>query len=60
MKSFMIFEDRKKAIEICVNRFDEETKASFLDVYSKIDDNIDPNSEEEMSEGEYQKEESVF
>jgi hypothetical protein len=60
MKSFMIFEDRKKAIEICVNRFDEETKASFLDVYSKIDDNIDPNSEEEMSEGEYQKEESLF
>jgi MoxR-like ATPase len=60
MKSYMIFEDRKKAIEICVNRFDEETKASFLDVYSKIDDNIDPNSEEEMSEGEYQKEESVF
>ena len=60
MKSYMIFEDRKKAIEICVNRFDEETKASFLDVYSKIDDNIDPNSEEEMSEGEYQKEESLF
>lgn len=60
MKSYMIFEDRKKAIEICVNRFDEETKASFLDVYSKIDDNIDPDSEEEMSEGEYQKEESLF
>jgi hypothetical protein len=60
MKSFMIFEDRMKAIEICVNRFDEETKASFLDVYSKIDDNVDPNSEEEMSEAEYHKEDSVF
>ena len=27
-----------KAIEMCVNRFDEDTKTSFLDLYSKIDE----------------------
>jgi hypothetical protein len=26
-----------KAIELCVNRFDEETKTSFLDLYTKVD-----------------------
>jgi hypothetical protein len=26
-----------KSIEMCVNRFDEDTKTSFLDLYSKID-----------------------
>jgi hypothetical protein len=26
-----------KAITLCVNRFDEETKTAFLDLYSKVD-----------------------
>jgi len=36
-KTFAIFKDRMKAIELCVSRFDEETKTAFLDLYSKID-----------------------
>ena len=36
--AFSIFGDRMKAIEMCVNRFDEDTKTSFLDLYSKIDE----------------------
>jgi MoxR-like ATPase len=36
-KTYAIFKDRMKAIELCVNRFDAETKASFLDLYSKVD-----------------------
>ena len=36
-KTFSIFKDRMKAIELCVSRFDEETKLAFLDLYSKID-----------------------
>lgn len=36
-KTYAIFQDRKKAIELCVNRFDQETKLSFLDLYSKVD-----------------------
>ena len=35
--AFAIFGDRMKSIEMCVNRFDEDTKTSFLDLYSKID-----------------------
>ena len=32
-----IFTDRLKSIEVCVNRFDDDTKNSFLDLYTKID-----------------------
>ena len=34
-----------KAIKVCVNRFDEETKQSFIELYDKID--ADVNIEEE-------------
>jgi MoxR-like ATPase len=36
-KTYSIFKDRQKAIQLCVNRFDQETKDSFLDLYSKVD-----------------------
>ena len=26
-----------KAIQVCTNRFDEDTKNSFLDLYTKVD-----------------------
>ena len=35
--AFAIFGDRKKAIEMCIARFDDDTKTSFLDLYSKVD-----------------------
>jgi len=35
-KAFSIFKDKTKAIELCVARFDEDTKVSFLDLYTKI------------------------
>ena len=35
--AFAIFGDRKKAIEMCIARFDEDTKTSFIDLYSKVD-----------------------
>ena len=37
VQSFSIFNDRQKAIELCVNRFDEDTKEAFIDLYSKVD-----------------------
>ena len=37
VKAFAIFGDKMKSIELCVSRFDEDTKASFLDLYTKID-----------------------
>lgn len=43
-KAFTIFNDRMKAIELCVNRFDTETKLAFLDLYSKVDVKIDEDT----------------
>jgi hypothetical protein len=40
-KAFGIFKDRMKAIQLCVNRFDEETKLAFLDLYSKVDATVE-------------------
>jgi len=37
VKAFAIFGDKMQSIELCVARFDEDTKASFLDLYTKID-----------------------
>jgi hypothetical protein len=35
-KAYNVFGDKMKAIQLCINRFDEETKVSFLDLYSKV------------------------
>lgn len=35
--SFSIFADRQKAIEMCISRFDVDTKTAFLDLYTKLD-----------------------
>ena len=32
-----IFNDKAKAIQVCVNRFDDETKQAFLELYDKVD-----------------------
>jgi hypothetical protein len=40
-KAYGIFKDRMKAIELCVNRFDTETKMAFLDLYSKVDATVE-------------------
>ena len=40
-KAFSIFKDKMKAITLCVNRFDEETKMAFLDLYSKVDASVE-------------------
>ena len=44
VSTFGIFGDKMKAIGLCLNRFDEDTKASFLDLYTKVDAgiNLDP------------------
>ena len=45
VKAFAIFGDKMKSIELCVARFDEDTKASFMDLYTKIDSGIEVGSE---------------
>jgi MoxR-like ATPase len=41
IRAFSIFGKRKKAIEVCIARFDDETKQSFMELYTKIDASID-------------------
>lgn len=42
-KTFSVFGNRLKAIELCLNRFDADTKASFLDLYTKVDAGAEAN-----------------
>ena len=35
--AYAIFNNKMKAIQVCTNRFDEDTKNSFLDLYTKVD-----------------------
>tara|TARA_R110000765_G_scaffold20791_1_gene53822 strand:- start:5 stop:1234 length:1230 start_codon:yes stop_codon:yes gene_type:complete len=37
VEAFTIFKNKMKAIEMCTNRFDVDTKTSFVDLYTKID-----------------------
>ena len=41
IRAYAIFGKRMKAIEVCVNRFDDETKQVFMDLYTKIDANAE-------------------
>ena len=41
IRAYAIFSDRVKAIQVCLNRFDDETKRSFLELYDKIDNEVD-------------------
>ena len=52
-KAFSIFGDRLKAVELCVARFDDETKESFLDLYKKVDaDANNPGSDSDSDDDE--------
>ena len=37
VKAYDIFGDKAKAIQVCVNRFDDDTKQAFLELYDKVD-----------------------
>ena len=37
IRAYSIFADKAKAIQVCVNRFDDETKQAFLELYDKVD-----------------------
>jgi MoxR-like ATPase len=41
VNAFAMFNDRAKAVELCVNRFDSDTKSAFLDLYTKVDAKIE-------------------
>jgi len=47
MRAYAIWDDRMKSIKVCTNRFDDETKQSFIELYDKIDAGVDLDKEEE-------------
>ena len=40
IRAYAIFGNKEKAVQICLNRFDEETKESFWSLYTKLDDTV--------------------
>ena len=36
-QAYAIFDDKMKAIKMCTNRFDDDTKNSFVELYTKVD-----------------------
>ncbi len=50
IRAYGIFGDKAKAIQVCVNRFDDETKTAFLELYDKIDaDFVMPSETPELT-----------
>jgi len=51
IRAYSIFKDKAKAIQNCVNRFDDETKQSFMELYDKVDADVDFDKESDESLG---------
>ena len=49
IRAYSIFGKKEKAIQVCVNRFDEETKQSFMELYDKVDADFDFNRAEDKA-----------
>ena len=46
VRAYSIFNNKAKAIQVCVNRFDDETKQSFLELYDKVDADFEMPNED--------------
>ena len=53
IRAYSIFADKAKAIQVCVNRFDDETKQAFMELYDKVDADFAISSEDEDGERVY-------
>jgi hypothetical protein len=49
IRAYSIFQDKAKSIQVCVNRFDDETKQSFLELYDKVDADFQMPSQPELT-----------
>lgn len=52
VNAFAMFGSRLKAIEMCIARFDADTKTAFLDLYTKVDAGVEMPSADAAEEGE--------
>ena len=56
LRAYSIFKNKQKAIQVCINRFDDETKQSFLELYDKVDADFEMDKKEDAM---YANDESV-
>ena len=54
VRAFRMFNDKMKSIGMCLNRFDTETRDSFLDLYTKVDENALDGVDEIPTEESYE------
>jgi len=52
LRAFSIFNNKEKAIKVCINRFDDETKQSFLELYDKVDADFEITKELDVTKDE--------
>ena len=45
IRAYSIFGNKEKAVQICLNRFDDETKESFWSLYTKLDDTVQTDTD---------------
>ena len=48
IRAFSIFRDKAKAIQVCTNRFDDDTKQSFMELYDKVDADVNFENNESV------------
>lgn len=53
VNAFAMFKSRNKAVELCVNRFDADTKSAFLDLYGKVDAKVDLAPTEDVNDDKF-------
>ena len=58
VRAFAIFNDKMKAISLCINRFDDVTRQAFEDLYQKVDEGV-AQVEEPVSPTDEENEESI-
>ena len=46
IRAFSIFKDKAKALQVCINRFDDDTKQSFMELYDKVDADVNFEKDE--------------
>ena len=48
IRAYSIFKDKAKAIQVCTNRFDDDTKQSFMELYDKVDADVNFETNESV------------
>ena len=50
IRAYSIFNNKAKALQVCINRFDDDTKQSFMELYDKVDADVNFDNNESLEE----------